>query len=99
MRLTTLTIAVALTSMAPLANANGDDDLMIAAACYPGADDGAEQAGKFYYKAYGRTTRYVEVWEESNGIPGLQLDNGMACGRGADTPRADMCAGANGCFA
>lgn len=99
MRWTTLVYAsAALAVAAPLANAQDVEEPMIAAACYPGADDGAESVGNFYYKQWGRaSTRYVEVWQESNGIPGLQLDAGMACGQPADSQRLDACTGLGGC--
>lgn len=86
---------ILLAACAPLATPPAE------AACYPAADDTATAIGvgdaTFYHKTWGRTTRYHEIWQETNGIPGLQLDSGMACGGFRDTLRSSACIGTGGC--
>jgi len=43
------------------------------------------------YSAFGRT--YVELWQETNGVSGLQPDNTWNCGSPGDTQISSRCIG------
>lgn len=56
------------------------------ALCTPVADATAKPIADRYYKLQGAE---LDVWRETNGIPGLQLDSEMACGAAADFHHVD----------
>lgn len=88
-----LRLVLALVALAPIVALAPASE----AECFPAADSTATEAGAFYLKVWGRTTRFVQTWQEDNGIPGLQLDSGMACGGRADRLVLTLCVGTGGC--
>lgn len=66
-------------SLIPMAGAND-------ALCTPVADSTVKPIADRYYRLQGAD---LDVWRETNGIPGLQLDSEMACGAKADFHHVD----------
>jgi len=69
-----------------------------AAACEPYADVRATglPSGHYLIAQSSGNRRVVEVHEESNGIPGLQITSQQACGAAPDLRRAYVCATTRG---
>lgn len=66
------------------------------AGCVPVSDSSATYiaATNTYEKVYqSGAVRYIETWEESNGISGLQTTKGMACNTKADALISVVCVG------
>lgn len=57
------------------------------ALCAPVADATAKAIADRYYKQNGAE---LDIWRETNGIPGLQLNSEMACGAAADFHHVDL---------
>lgn len=77
-----------MTTLAPLASAGY-------AGCTPSAAQDAvalDGLGTRYVREYKTSTgTYAEVWREANGLDGLQLYSGMACGESADVLEQRLC--------
>jgi hypothetical protein len=73
-----------------------------ASECMPVSDASARSVdlgpeGTYYAKRYAiGMANYVEVWAETNGVPGLQLDASWNCGSAGDALVQNECAG-KGC--
>jgi len=90
----TLAALVLTIASLPLASAGGfpTDCQPGAAATFRSVDAGP--AGIYYVREYaiGGNT-WVQIWQESNGVPGLQLDPTWNCGNPGDTMLAQRCVG------
>jgi hypothetical protein len=64
--------------------------------CHPAAANATTLPGTptYYVREYSTfSQRHTEIWEETNGVPGLQISSFANCGGAADTLIESICEG------